>query len=424
MSVITASPSAALVGGHYEYNDATPNNQSDFISPDDAATVSQALDAASRLVSAGGSQYNPIKADVAKHLHSEIFQGDGTGAGFDQAGLEAISREDRGTFQQASDAYNELAGLKSQLRDIDQRTGGAVSDGLTELFGNLDHTEQEAPKLVKGNAAQTEGRELAGRDVIGDGYDMSSLDDIVLSSLSHSFGEASYLSTGWDRSTTGPEYKQIEGPPALSLPEPREVMTLPEHSQQHIESAPSYHMDEDEPTAGPPSRYQRGITSPPIRSKMDFNALKDWYLTRVSRRTEEPKTMFDFNQTAATAPQTRLGLASHAPRTQPRTGRGYTPSAAPSQQPSIISGAASSALDGFFSFGGDAAQTIRSALQSGADGEFVERETEDGGMITRGQASGVTADGRRFSMMVSKSVSGSIAGSRTTSIFGGPLTAR
>ncbi|TYJ58547.1 hypothetical protein B9479_000756 [Cryptococcus floricola] len=424
MSVITTSPSTALVGGHYD-TDTSPRTKSDFISPDEAATVSRGFNAASRLLSAGGSQYKGIKADVAKHLYSEIFQGDGTGAGFDQAELEAISRQEPETFQQASNAYDELEGLKSQLRAIDQRTGGAVSGGFTEIFEDFDQADQNGPtpKQVEEYAAQPEGRELAGRpDEIYEGYDLSSIEDeLALSSLYNSNGEASDLSTGWDKSLTGPEHKQMQGPPPPRYPEHSEMTALPERSQQQI----SYHMGEDGLESQPPSRVQRGITAPPNRSKMDFNALKDWYLTRVSRRTGEPKTKFDLNQTVL-EPLSVPDIASRAPRAQPRTDRGYAPSAAPSQV-SMISGAASNHLDRFFSFGGDAAQTIQSALQSGAEGEFAEMETEDGGVVTRGQASGVTADGRKFTMMVSKSVSSTMGGigrSRAASLFGGPLTAQ
>ncbi|ODO10064.1 hypothetical protein I350_02290 [Cryptococcus amylolentus CBS 6273] len=428
MSVITTSPSTALVGGHYDTN-TSPHTKSDLISPDEATTVSRGFDAASRLLSAGGSQYKRIKADVAKHLYSEIFQGDGTGAGFDQAELEEISRQDRETFQQASNAFDELEGLKSQLRAIDQRTDGAVSGGFAEIFEDFDQADQDGsrdgstPKQVAEYPAQPEGRELAGRpDEIYEGYDLSSIEDeLALSSLYSSNGEASDLSTGWDKSLTGPEYKQVQGPPPPRHPEHSEMTALPERSQQQI----SYHMGEDGLESQPPSRVQRGISAPPNRSQMDFNALKNWYLTRVSRRTGEPKTMFDLNQTVS-EPLSVPDFASRAPRAQPRTDRGYAPSAAPSQV-SMISGAASNDLDRFFSFGGDAAQTIQSALQSGAEGEFAEMETEDGGVVTRGQASGVTADGRKFTMMVSKSVSSTMGGtgrSRAASLFGGPLTAQ
>lgn len=110
----------------------------------DTATIEHALNAGKRLLEAGGSTYLPFTVRTARDIYSQIFQQDDSSGGDDGTNFNPgelhryLDSLDPAAYAEASQASLELLAMGPQLKALDKRFEGELSQVLADIL--LQHS--------------------------------------------------------------------------------------------------------------------------------------------------------------------------------------------------------------------------------------------------------------------------------------------
>ncbi|WVQ80676.1 hypothetical protein IAT38_002781 [Cryptococcus sp. DSM 104549] len=352
MSVVaTLPPSTQTLTAPGHHDDYVPTAVSQYSAADDE-TVSRAIEAGRSLLEASSSptsEFSDLTTDMARDVLGETF--DGVGQGYDEGRLAAMQLVDEDGFIKAGTAYNNLKAMQAELRDVNERTGGLLSQAFSE---ELEKFSQER----------------------------SNNNDIV------------------QRSIAGPEMSiQQYNPQLISQAEPSTMNALvPSNAQSDALTSvqPSWMLSDYSEPSTPTQMIvapQTGVEDQrPDLSHLDFDQLRDYFLTRVNR------------QQGRRVPNT--------PSLQQSTAQ---PSAFGGGRRPLLSQHATDAFYGFRNTMG-ASQSVESVCETmrngGGDGAQWKQDSPDGVQRTGGHASGITADGSFVSVSYSSTSFGPSAAGR------------
>ncbi|ADV21909.1 Hypothetical Protein CGB_D5190C [Cryptococcus gattii WM276] len=344
----------------------------------DTATIEHALDAGKRLLEAGGSTYLPFTVRTARDIYSQIFQQDDSSGGDDGTNFNPgelhryLDSLDPAAYAEASQASLELLAMGPQLKALDKRFEGELSQVLADIL--LQHSTSSSFRS-KGNADGILSNENAG---------VSAKELYLLGRLE------------WDESIQGGSLLSEEGRSTELIPYSKALLKpLIELSNRTA----SEEMGTNPSIMSPQDSRMYPVSGWSEVDNRRFQSLRDLYLTRVSRNGTTYRPEKEYRPAGLiTADELSqydgsiIDIATSEPEIHyPR--RDTAP--AESKLSIILSRQATVDFHRFILQGGDIGETCRRMLEGGGDGYDVQDIATDGtARHEHGHASGFTNDGK------------------------------
>lgn len=140
ITTTTAATVNDQYSGHNQSSTLQHHHQPRTRYEEDTATIEHALNAGKRLLEAGGSTYLPFTVRTARDIYSQIFQQDDSSDGDDETSFspgefhQHLGSLDPAAYAEASQASLELLAMGQQLKALDKRFEGELSQVFADIL--------------------------------------------------------------------------------------------------------------------------------------------------------------------------------------------------------------------------------------------------------------------------------------------------